>query len=59
MLDGQRSISLSYGESCEVRRATFDLRIVRLAEQDFYSLVRTKLHWGVDPRHAHRDGHVV
>lgn len=59
MLDGQPSISLGYGESCEVRRADFNLQIVRLAEQDFYSLVRTKLHWGVDPRHAHRDGHVV
>jgi NAD+ kinase len=58
-LDGRRTLSLKYGEACEVRRADFELQLVRFPEQDFYRLVRTKLHWGIDPRHAHRDGHVV
>lgn len=55
-LDGQRLFTMGYGESCEVRRADFNLNLVRFPDQDFYGLVRTKLHWGVDPRHSHRDG---
>jgi NAD+ kinase len=55
VLDGRKVSTLRYGESCEVRRADFDLQLVRFPERDFYDLVRTKLHWGVDPRHAHRD----
>lgn len=57
-VDGQRSTGLRYNESCEIRRAPFHLELVRFPERDFYSLVRTKLHWGVDPRHGHRDGMV-
>jgi NAD+ kinase len=55
-VDGQRTTGLRYHESCEIRRAPFNLELVRFPERDFYSLVRTKLHWGVDPRHGHRDG---
>jgi len=55
-MDGQRTAGLCYGETCTVRRAEFDLELVRFPERDFYNLVRTKLHWGVDPRHGHRDG---
>jgi NAD+ kinase len=57
-LDGRRTLTLKYGEACEVRRADFEIKLVRFPEQDFFRLVRTKLHWGIDPRHAHRDGHV-
>ena len=59
MLDGRKTGALAYGQSCLVRRADFELKLVRLPGQDFFNLVRTKLQWGVDPRHAHRDGRVV
>lgn len=55
-LDGQGVFTMGYGEHCEVTRADFNLNLVRFPDQDFYGLVRTKLHWGVDPRHSHRDG---
>jgi NAD+ kinase len=54
-LDGQDCIHLAFGQTCEVRKADFALRLVRFPEEDFFTLVRTKLGWGVDPRHAHRD----
>jgi NAD+ kinase len=57
-MDGQRTAGLRYGESCTVKKADFRLELVRFPERDFFSLVRTKLHWGVDPRHGHRDGMV-
>jgi len=58
-MDGQKTIELGYGDSCTVQRADFPLSLVRFPERDFYNLVRTKLHWGVDPRHAHRDERMV
>jgi len=54
-LDGQDCAHLAYGQSCEVRVADFALHLVRFPEENFFSLVRTKLGWGIDPRHAHRD----
>lgn len=57
-MDGQRTTGLKYKETCTVQRAEFDLELIRFPERDFYNLVRTKLHWGVDPRHGHRDGMV-
>lgn len=58
-MDGQQAAVLKYGQSCTVRRADFDVNLVRFPERSFYQLVRTKLHWGVNPRHAHRDDRVV
>jgi NAD+ kinase len=58
-LDGRASAELACGEACHIRKADFTLQLVRFPEEDFFSLVRTKLGWGVDPRHAHRDGRVV
>ena len=54
-LDGQENGRLSPGQACEIRRADHALSLVRFPEDDFFSLVRTKLGWGVDPRHAHTD----
>lgn len=54
-LDGQENGRLPSGEACEIRRADHALLLVRFPEDDFFSLVRTKLGWGVDPRHAHTD----
>jgi NAD+ kinase len=54
-LDGQDCGQLAFGQACDVRRADFAVHLVRFPEEDFFSLVRTKLGWGVDPRHAHRD----
>ena len=58
-VDGRASAELACGEACEIRKADFTLQLVRFPEEDFFSLVRAKLGWGVDPRHAHRDGRVV
>ena len=58
-VDGVASAELACGESCEIRKADFTLLLVRFPEEAFFSLVRAKLGWGVDPRHAHRDGRVV
>ncbi len=54
-LDGQENGRLPSGQACEVRKADFPLHLVRLPEDDFFSLMRTKLGWGVDPRNAHGD----
>lgn len=54
-LDGQDCVHLAFDQACEVRKAEFSLRLVRFPEEDFFSLVRTKLGWGVDPRQAGRD----
>jgi NAD+ kinase len=58
-MDGRKAAVLKYGQSCTVRRAGFEVILVRFPERSFYQLVRTKLHWGVNPRHAHRDDRVV
>jgi len=58
-MDGQEAAVLRYGDSCTVKRADFNVDLVRFPERSFYQLVRAKLHWGVDPRHAHRDDRMV
>lgn len=50
-LDGQRGYSLSKDEHLTVHRAPFSARFVRLpGERHFYSLLRSKLSWGMDIR---------
>lgn len=51
-VDGQEAGRLAFGEFCDVSKADFHLNLVRFPEDDFFSLVRTKLNWGVDPRHS-------
>jgi NAD+ kinase len=58
-VDGRASAELVSGGACEIRKADFSLQLVRFPEEDFFGLVRAKLGWGMDPRHAHRDGRVV
>jgi len=38
------------GTEVRIRRAPFRFRLVNLEHQEFFSTVRMKLHWGVDPR---------
>jgi len=38
------------GAEVRIRRAPFSFRLVNLEHQEFFSTVRMKLHWGVDPR---------
>jgi len=38
------------GAEVRIRRAPFHFRLVNLEHQEFFSTVRMKLHWGVDPR---------
>jgi len=50
-LDGQRGYSLFKGEYLKVRRASFSARLIKLLEErHFYSLLRSKLSWGIDIR---------
>ncbi|MGB1076368.1 MAG: NAD kinase [Flavobacteriales bacterium] len=45
-----RTFVLSAGQEVRVRRAPFHLRLVNLEHQEFFSTVRAKMHWGIDPR---------
>jgi NAD+ kinase len=38
------------GTEVHIRQAPFRFRLVNLEHQEFFSTVRMKLHWGVDPR---------
>ena len=38
------------GTEVRIQRAPFSFRLVNLEHQEFFSTVRMKLHWGVDPR---------
>ncbi|MGC8777164.1 MAG: NAD(+)/NADH kinase [Candidatus Caldatribacteriaceae bacterium] len=50
-LDGQRGYSLVKGEYLKVRKASFSVRLIKLLEERrFYSLLRSKLSWGMDIR---------
>jgi len=45
-LDGQDDIQLQPDDTVVVRRAPFDVKLVRLSEGTFYERLRTKLKWG-------------
>ncbi len=50
-LDGQRGYALARGEYLVVHKASFPASLVKLPrERHFYSLLRTKLSWGIDIR---------
>ena len=51
MLDS-RSQRISFGTEIKLRRAPFDLKIIRLEEYSFIDTTREKLMWGADKRNA-------
>ena len=45
-----RSFPLDPGQEVRIRPADFRVRLINLEHQDFFSTVRQKMHWGLDPR---------
>jgi NAD+ kinase len=45
-LDGQIAIPIERGDSVRVQRSRHKTYLVRLKEQDYFSVLRQKLHWG-------------
>jgi NAD+ kinase len=51
-VDGQWGENLAPGDRVEMERARRPLRLYRSPTTDFFEILRTKLHWGRDPRHG-------
>lgn len=47
-VDGQDGAELAPGDCVLVRRGAHTVRIIRFSEQNFFSTLRGKLHWGVE-----------
>jgi NAD+ kinase len=45
-----RSVSFDSGSEFRLTRAGFSVKIIKLAEQSYFSTLRTKLMWGLDKR---------
>lgn len=50
-IDGQVDMDLNDGQNVRVRRAGFYARFVSFPESSYYSLLRTKLNWGLPPKY--------
>lgn len=50
-VDGQWGESLLPGDHVEMERARQPLRLYRSPRADFFEILRTKLHWGREPRY--------
>jgi NAD+ kinase len=48
-IDGQVSAPLKHGDKVRIRKADFNVKLVRFEEQSFYKVLRSKLQWGVLP----------
>lgn len=48
-VDGQVSCILDSGEEVMVKKAPYQVKLVRLKEYSFFEILRTKLHWGARP----------
>ncbi|MBI2881880.1 MAG: NAD(+)/NADH kinase [Candidatus Tectomicrobia bacterium] len=46
-LDGQRGLTLQHRDVVEVQKSPRRIRLVKLPENDYFSLLRNKLGWGV------------
>jgi NAD kinase len=51
-IDGQESSILHPGQSLQIFRAPVSVKMVnfRMEEDNFYLLLKKKLHWGMNPR---------
>ena len=45
-----RSFLLEPGQEVRIRPSDFRIKLINLEHQDFFSTVRQKMHWGLDPR---------
>ncbi len=45
-LDGQIAVPMECGDSVRVQRSRHKTYLIRLEEQDYFSVLRRKLHWG-------------
>ena len=45
-----RSFPLEPGQEVRIRPSEFRIKLINLEHQDFFSTVRQKMHWGLDPR---------
>lgn len=45
-----RSFPLEPGQEVRIKPAGFRIKLINLEHQDFFSTVRQKMHWGLDPR---------
>ena len=45
-----RSFPLEPGQEVRIKPSGFRIKLVNLEHQDFFSTVRQKMHWGLDPR---------
>lgn len=48
-VDGQDGAELSAGDRVVVRRGPYAVKLVRFKDENFFSTMRTKLHWAVEP----------
>ncbi len=48
-VDGQSLARVSTEESIEIKKADYTVRWVSTGLHDFFTVLRTKLHWGVEP----------
>ncbi len=48
--DSQEEIQIRGGADIRVRKADHTVHLIRFSENDFYSVLRGKLHWGEDAR---------
>ena len=47
-----RSFPLEPGQEVRIKPAGFSVTLINLEHQDFFSTVRQKMHWGLDPGNA-------
>jgi len=50
VIDGQTRLSLREASEVRIRKADFNLRIVRFKGDSFFQTLRTKMNWGIDSR---------
>lgn len=48
-VDGQDGAQLQGGDRVVIRRGPHTVRLIRFSDENFFSTMRQKLHWGVEP----------
>jgi NAD+ kinase len=48
-VDGQDGAELNAGDRIVVRRGASSVKLLRFKDENFFSTMRQKLHWGIDP----------